>query len=155
MPTGSHSEQQLCISALPPSTGSSIPVTKLASSLARKAAALPTSSGVATLPIGILFMITALPSSESVPPSTEAIMPVSAAKGHIAFTRTLSLANSAARPTKAVISQRNRWLNCGSYRSPLVTALTAPLLPAYQTRFGRGRGAEMELIFTKTPLRCC
>lgn len=30
--------------------------------------------------------------------------------------------------------------------------LTAPLEPAYQTRFGRGRGAEMEEMLMKTPL---
>jgi hypothetical protein len=31
--------------------------------------------------------------------------------------------------------------------------LTAPLEPAYQTKLGRGRGAEMEEMLMKTPLR--
>lgn len=119
---------------LPPSTGSSIPVMKLASSLASHAAAFPISAGVANLPNGIAFITVARPSSVSVPPSTLATMPVSAITGQIALHLTPSFANSAAKP--------------------LVIADTAPLEPAYQTRFGRGRGAEIEEMFTKTPCFC-
>jgi len=86
------------ISDLPPSTGISIPVMKSASSLAKKAAAFPMSLGVAIRPNGIAFNNTARPSSESVPPSTLATIPVSATTGQMALHRIPSLANSAARP---------------------------------------------------------
>lgn len=56
-------------------------------------------------------MTTALPSSVSCPPNTDAIIPVPAATGQMALHLIPSFANSAA--------------------NPFVTALTAPLLPAY------------------------
>ena len=120
--------------ARPPSTGNSIPVIKEASSLAKNAAAFPISVAFATRPMGIPLITTARPSSLSVPPSTLAIIPVSAATGQMALHQIPSFANSAARP--------------------FVTAETAPLEPAYQTRFGRGRGAEIEERLTKTPCPC-
>lgn len=40
-----------------------------------------------------------------------------------------------------------------SAAKPLVAEVTAPLEPAYQTRLGRGRAAEIEEILTKTPER--
>ena len=120
------------IRLLPPSTGNSTPVTNAASSLANQQTAFPTSKAVANLPNGIPPLRPARPTSLSSPPSTFATIPVSATTGNTALQRTLSLANSAA--------------------SPRVMVLTAPLEPAYQTRFGRGRQAEMEEMLTKTPL---
>jgi hypothetical protein len=64
------------INALPPSTGNSIPVIKLASSLARKLAAFATSAGVAKRPNGMPAVILALPSGVSVPPMTDAALRV-------------------------------------------------------------------------------
>lgn len=62
-------------------------------------------------------------------PSTH--IPVSATTGQTQLTLMPSLANSAA--------------------SPFVAAVTAPLEPAYHTRLGRGRFAEIEEMLTKTP----
>lgn len=58
------------INALPPSTGSSMPVMKSASSLASQHAALPMSLGVAILPSGICVRSLSRPAGVSVPPRT-------------------------------------------------------------------------------------
>lgn len=59
---------------LPPSTGNSIPVMNEASSLARKAVALATSSGVANRPKGMLDRMLLLFSGVSIPPRIRGIL---------------------------------------------------------------------------------
>src|SRR6266404_392614 len=62
-PTNGGDSDQIC--ALPPSTNSSMPVTKLESSDARKSAALAISSGEPMRPIGTVDTIRAIASEDS------------------------------------------------------------------------------------------
>src|SRR5947209_10578813 len=117
----------------PPSTSTTLPVRKPASSEARNSAVLATSRGVENRPSGIGATKAARRSGVSSPMKVWR-SGVSPATGAMTQTRILSGASSTAMV---------REITC-----------TAPLVPLYQARPGRGRSAAVEPILMKTPPPC-